>query len=107
MTNQPIREALEAGRREFENRSVFDMERRVDMSISAALSILSTALAERDERIAELEGALQPMVDAWAKLQTDGAQHINNDPERPSHGMGTIKQKHIKHAASLKESSRG
>jgi hypothetical protein len=60
--------------------------------------------AERDAKAATiraLQEALQPMADAWHKLQTDGAQHLNNDPERPSHGMGTIKQKHTKRAAEL------
>lgn len=54
------------------------------------------------QRIAELEEALKPMSDAWNKLQTDGGL---NDPERPSHGTGTIKQKHLRRAASLLSAS--
>lgn len=56
------------------------------------------ALQEENERLRE---ALKPMADAWHKLQTDGAQHLNADPEKPSHGMGTIRQKHTKQAALL------
>jgi len=56
------------------------------------------ALVAKNERLRE---ALKPMADAWHKLQTDGAMHLNADPEKPSHGMGTIKQKHTKRAAEL------
>ena len=56
------------------------------------------ALVAKNELLRE---ALKPMADAWHKLQTDGAPHLNADPEKPSHGMGTIKQKHTKRAADL------
>jgi len=56
------------------------------------------ALQAENEALRE---ALKPMADAWHKLQSDGAPHLNADPEKPSHGMGTIKQKHTKRAAEL------
>jgi hypothetical protein len=57
-----------------------------------------TELETLRARVAELEAGLKPMSDAWAKLQSDGGI---NDPERPSHGTGIIKQKHLRRAASL------
>ena len=67
MTNQPIREALAEAKLLTEMLDVLDVTEpmyRADYldlnldQIVAAMSLLSTALAERDERIAELEEAL-------------------------------------------------
>ena len=74
MTNQPIREALadaagEAIERYYDETppDFASDDIRNEMIADAALSILSTALAERDARIAELEEALKPFAEEGAK----------------------------------------
>lgn len=69
-----------------------------DLSELPLLSSAIRALRREKERGRE---ALEPLAAAWHKLQKDGALQINADPEKPTHGMGTIRQKHAKRAADL------
>jgi hypothetical protein len=78
-----------------------DFGQRADTFMSQCGDELLPAIRDLQEENERLREALKPMADAWHKLQTDGAPHLNADPEKPSHGMGTIKQKHTKRAADL------
>ena len=110
MTNQPIREALALAAGEAIERYYDETppdfasdDIRNEMIADAALSILSTALAERDARIAELEvllGEIRRCADYVGEGQT------THEREMRAEELERFCKNHIARA-KLKESSRG
>ena len=109
MTNQPNGEALRLKIEAALDAADGDLVGEIGFAkhTDAILSILSTALAERDERIAELEGALKPFaVEFQEQIPDDAVTLVFHSFDR-QHGTGIKVADYALARAKLKESSRG